>query len=136
MRRLFVCGFVTAMALGASFALADSPKQDKTPETEKSSNAQSSMKAYVDPETGQLTSRPTTQADAAALDSQFKEDFSKIQEIQKADGSTEWIFNGQVDSALVATRGADGKIGIVCAEHGVVHDHLAAPVVKGDRDEK
>ena len=136
MRCLFVCGFVTAMALAANFALADSPKQDKKPETEKSAAAQSGMKVYVDPETGQLTSRAATQADAAALDSQFQQDFSKIQEIQKADGSTEWVFNGQVDSALVARRGADGKLEMVCAEHGVVHDHLAAPVANGARDEK
>ena len=136
MRCLFVCGFVTAMALAANFALADSPKQDKKPETEKSAAAQSGMKVYVDPETGQLTSRPATQADAAALDSQFQQDFSKIQEIQKADGSTEWVFNGQVDSALVARRGADGKLEMVCAEHGVVHDQLAAPATTGARDEK
>ncbi len=136
MKRLIVFGFVTATALAANFALADSPKQDKKSQNEKPAVAQSGMKAYVNPETGQLTSRPATQADAAALDSAFKEDYSKIQEIHKADGSTEWIFNGQVDSALVATRGADGKIGIVCAEHGIVHDHLAAPLANGGRDER
>lgn len=135
MMRLLVCVVSAAFMAGASLAIADSPKQDKNAKAVDSGNAQAGMKAYVDPETGQLTSRPTTQADAAALDSQFKEDFSKIQEIKKSDGSTEWVFNGQVDSALIATRGADGKIGIACSEHGVVHDHLAAPT-KGGSDER
>jgi hypothetical protein len=127
-----------------SSALADAPQKVQKSDSAKSSEsadsgaAQAGMKAYVDPETGQLVSRPTTAADAAALDSAFQEDYSKIQEIHKADGSTEWVFNGQVDSAMVATRGADGKLMVTCQEHGVVHDHLDAPVPVGlgGRDEK
>lgn len=135
MQRLFIYGFSAMMVAGASFAFADSPKQDKKPEAGKSAGVEAGMKAYVDPETGQLTSRPTTQVDAGALDAQFKVDLSKIQEVKKADGSTEWLFNGQADSALIATRGADGKIGIVCAEHGVMHDHFVAPTTTGARDD-
>ncbi len=117
-------------------ALAAPPQEAQKSDATQSAAGQAGMKAYVDPETGQLVSRPTTQADAAALDSAFKEDYSKIQEINKADGSTEWVFNGQVDSALVARRGQDGKLEVVCAEHGVVHDHLEAPVAQGGRDER
>ncbi len=135
MKRLLVCGVMVALVAGASVAFADSSKQDKKPEAEKSAGVQTGMRAYVDPETGQLTSRPTTEVDAASLDAQFQPDKSKIQEIKRADGSTEWLFNGQADSAVIATRGADGKIGIVCAEHGIVHDHIAAPAATGARDD-
>lgn len=136
MNAFLTYGWVVAIALGANLAIA-APEQDGTRAQDKESGAaQAGMKAYVDPETGQLVSRPTTQADAVALDSAFTEDYSKIQEIHKADGSTEWIFNGQVDSAVVARRGADGKLRVVCAEHGVVHDLLKAPTSQGVRDEQ
>lgn len=117
-------------------ALAAPPQETQKSDATQNAAGQAGMKAYVDPETGQLVSRPTTQADAAALDSAFREDYGKIQEIHKADGSTEWVFNGQVDSALVARRGQDGKLEVVCAEHGVVHDHDEAPVARGGRDER
>lgn len=128
-----------ACLLGSAWmniAFAESPKDAQKSEANEQNAGQAAMKAYVDPETGQLTSRPTTQADAAALDAPFKEDYSKIQEIKKADGSTEWVFNGQVDSAIVAKRGADGKLRVVCAEHGVVHDLMQAPVSEGGRDDR
>jgi hypothetical protein len=125
------------VALAANFALAETTSKDSKAAPANSGVAQSGMKAYVDPQTGQLTSQPRTQAEAASLDSAFQEDYSKIQEIHKADGSIEWVFNGQVDSAIVAKRGADGKLEVVCAEHGVVHDHLKAPVTaQGGRDER
>ena len=124
------------MGAGSNAAVADSPKTEPAKAAPSPTAAQSGMKVYVDPQTGQLTSRPPSQAEAAKLDSAFKEDFSKIQEIHKADGSTEWIFNGQVDSAMVAKVGADGKVEVVCSEHGLVHDHLVAPVNQGGRDER
>jgi hypothetical protein len=136
MNRFFALGWIVTIAMGTNLANAAPPQEAAKPQARESGAGQAGMKAYVDPETGQLVSRPTTQADAAALDSAFKEDYSKIQEINKADGSTEWVFNGQVDSALVARRGQDGKLEVVCAEHGVVHDHLEAPVAQGGRDER
>ena len=136
MNRLFASCWIVMIATGTNLVIAAPPQEAPKAKAEVSVAGQAGMKAYVDPETGQLVSRPTTQADAAALDSAFKEDFSKIQEINKADGSTEWIFNGQVDSALVARRSQSGKLEVVCTEHGVVHDHLEAPVAQGGRDER
>ena len=136
MNRFFVCGILLVMAIGTNAAIADSSKQEPAKAASSPNAAQAGMKAYVDPQTGQLISRPPTPAEAAKLDSAFKEDYSKIQEIHKADGSTEWIFNGQVDSALVARVGADGKVEMVCSEHGVVHDHPVAPLSQGGRDER
>lgn len=136
MKTSHVVAMAVAMALGTNLAFADPPKEQAPAKPVQGSAGQAAMKAYVDPETGQLTSRPTSQADAAAADAMFQEDYSKIQEIHKADGSTEWVFNGQVDSAIVARRAADGQLEIECAEHGVVHDHLKAPVRQGVRDDR
>jgi hypothetical protein len=136
MKTFHVVALAVGVALGANPAFADPPKQEAQATPVKPVAGQSAMKAYVDPETGQLTSRPATQADAASAGAMFQEDYSKIQEIHKADGSTEWIFNGQVDSAIVARRGADGQLEIGCAEHGLVHDHLMAPARQGGRDDR
>lgn len=84
--------------------------------------AESGMKAYVDPETGGLVSKAVTpaQARAAALPAP---DMSKIQEIRHADGSIEWLFNGQSEEAMVVSRQQDGSLKLRCGVHGVIHDH-------------
>lgn len=110
---LFVCAAGGAAAAGA----ADKPAPKNTPTA-----AESGMKAYVDPETGGLVSKAATpqQARAAALPAP---DMSKIQEIHHADGSTEWLFNGQADEAMVVSRQQDGSLKLRCGVHGVIHDH-------------
>lgn len=111
---LFVCA-CGSVAAGNSGEKSAPVKHSPTP-------AESGMKAYVDPETGALTGKPGSkaQAEATALPAP---DMSKIQEIRHADGSLEWVFNGQAEEALVATRGSDGTLKVRCAQHGVVHDH-------------
>lgn len=122
-----------ALLAGAASAAADEQKATPTPTPP--ANAQSGVKAYVDPETGALRNSPANPADSRALDQAFIPDNSKVQEIRKADGSVEWILNGQADSTLIATRGSDGKLRVTCAEHGTVHDH--APIQNaGGRDEQ
>lgn len=122
-----------ALLAGAAGAVADEQKSTPAPAP---ANAQSAVKAYVDPETGALRNSPAHPADATALDQAFTQDSNKVQEIRKADGSTEWILNGQADSALVATRGSDGKLRVTCSEHGQVHDHAAPVQNQGGRDEQ
>jgi hypothetical protein len=136
MKMIHVVAIAMSMALGANLAVADPPGEPSKTKPAPPAAGQAAMKAYVDPETGQLTSRPATQADADALNAPFQDDPGKVQEIRKADGSTEWILNGQADSALIATRGTDGKLEIACAEHGVVDEHAKAPAEKGGRDER
>jgi hypothetical protein len=123
---------VVAITCASGFVQAGEPPVGK-PQTTVNESA---VKMYVDPESGRLVSRPANATQAAALDGQFQQDFSKVQEIHKTDGSIEWVFNGQVDSALVAKRDANGKLQIVCSEHGQVHDHLNAPLAKGKRDDR
>lgn len=71
MKLPWVLGVALTFAL-ANFAFADPTSKESKAPAEKAGVAQTGMKAYVDPETGQLTSRPATQADAAArLTSRF-----------------------------------------------------------------
>lgn len=127
---------ILGITLLASAAAAVADEQKATPPHAPPANAQSAVKAYVDPETGALRSSPANPADAQALDQAFVPDNSKVQEIRKADGSIEWVLNGQADSTLVATRGSDGKLRVTCAEHGTVHDHAAPMQNQGGRDEQ
>ena len=117
----------------AGDVLAGKPEKTAPPPATSGGVAESGMRAYVNPESGALVSRPATrsQADALALP---EPDMSKIREIKHTDGSTTWQFNGQVNEALVAQRGADGKLRVRCGEHGVVHDHAELqPEVSNER---
>lgn len=121
-------GLLLCAAGGAAAAQAGNGGAEATPTA-----AESGMKAYVDPETGGLVSKAATsaQARAAALPAP---DMSKIQEIHHADGSTEWLFNGQADEAMVGSRAQDGRLALRCGVHGVIHDHgTAATEAANDR---
>ncbi|MEO8010300.1 MAG: hypothetical protein ABI650_01510 [Dokdonella sp.] len=85
------------------------------------------VKVYVDPESGALVSRAANAQQAEAVGSgQFRQDFSKIEEKRHVDGTIEWVFNGQVDSALKMVKGEDRTLEVLCAEHGERHLHAAA----------
>ena len=90
MKQLLRLGVIAAITCGTGLAQAGEPPAEKTQTTAN----ESAVKMYVDPESGQLVNRPANAAQAAALDAQFQQDFSKVQEIHKADGSIEWVFNG------------------------------------------
>lgn len=82
------------------------------------------IRAYADPETGAVTARPASPQQDRAL--AFPPiDMNKIKEIRNADGSTTWLHEN-VQEAIVATRGSDGKVALTCAEHGVVDAHVKA----------
>ena len=122
-----ICGVLfTLTAQAASVDVKPAKTHAAQAATKAVSGMQSDMRAYVDPESGQLVGAPVTpqqKADAARATS--IEDYSKIQTIEKADGSTEWVFNDQVMESVVATRDADGKLQVKCVEHGMVHDDAA-----------
>ncbi len=119
-----VCGALfTLTAQAASVDVKPAKKHAAQATTKAVSDTQSDMRAYIDPESGQLVGAAiTAQQKADASKAASVEDFSKIQTIEKADGSTEWVFNDQVMESVVATRGSDGKLLVKCVEHGVVHD--------------
>ncbi|MGB8635615.1 MAG: hypothetical protein WCD36_10060 [Rhodanobacteraceae bacterium] len=100
--------------------------------------AQSGVKIYIDPATGEWSQTPVTaeqQHNAAA--SALPADASKVTQVMHADGSIEYRMNGQGMTAVTATRGADGKLHIMCSEHGLEHVHTAQPALeKGEPDER
>jgi len=123
-----LCIFVSAASLAA----------DTTPKNAKAGVAapvagEAGVRAYADPETGAVTARPASAQQDRVLNLP-PIDMSKIKEIRNADGSTTWIHEN-VQEAVVATRGSDGKLALTCAEHGVIDGHVktAAQEVANDR---
>ncbi|MEZ5440803.1 MAG: hypothetical protein R3F15_04885 [Lysobacterales bacterium] len=84
------------------------------------------VRAYVDPETGQLTSRAVTpeqqQADAQATE--FSQDATQVELATAADGSPMYILNGQFEMALTAQTRADGSLQLGCTQ--IEHQGLSA----------
>lgn len=131
---LSVFGFIAVAATASAHQPAAEPATEKTPVSAPA--VDSAIKVYVDPESGALVSRPPNAAQAAALGrDEFRQDFSRIEEIRKADGSIEWVFNGQVDSALSVVKQDDGSLDVVCSEHGQAHVH-AGGARQGAADER
>lgn len=124
-------------------AHADNPKTPSNAPAPASANgaAEPGMKIYVDPATGKWTDRPVTeeqQREAAAQVDTF--DASKVETINHPDGSIEYRMNGQLVDTIVATRGADGKLHMVCSQHGLeehVHGAMSTTTsTQGARDDR
>lgn len=125
---LAAIGGLCACLSAAPSAADTAPKNPKTAVA-----GEAGVRAYADPETGAVTARSASPQQDSAL--AFPPiDMSKIKEVRNADGSTTWLHEN-VQEAIVATRGSDGKIALTCAEHGVVDDHVktAAQEVANDR---
>lgn len=103
---------------------------------------QGGMRVYVDPATGQLVSAPGTDSQrvAAASDSSFSQDVSRITEATAADGSKMYILNGEFELALSASADASGKLHYACnnAEHAALAptDHASAHATAAARDDR
>ena len=129
---LAAIGGLCACISAAPSAADTAPKNPKTAVAAPVAG-EAGVRAYADPETGAVTARPASPQQDRAL--AFPPiDMSKIKEIRNADGSTTWLHEN-VQEAIVATRGSDGRIALTCAEHGVVDDHVktAAQEVANDR---
>ena len=100
--------------------------------------AQSGVKIYIDPATGEWSQTPVTaEQQHAAAQAAPADDPSKVTQMMHADGSIEYRMNGQGMSAVTATRGADGKLHIQCSEHGLEHMHHAkSSSQEGHADER
>lgn len=109
---------VVSLLLAGSCAAATPDTTAETRASAPSTNVEG-MRAYVDPETGALTSKPNGDMRAP----EFEPQSHLIEEVQHANGMTEWKFNGQVNEAVVATVGKDGDIKTYCSTHGVVDGH-------------
>ena len=69
---------------------------------------------------------PAERARAAAAAAATGPDMSRIEEIQHADGSTEWVFNGQSEETITLVRDAQGKPHVRCNGLDAGHAHQAA----------
>ena len=88
---------------------------------------QEAVRAYVDPETGTLTTTPPP----GSVPELAAPDMSKIVEIQHPNGMTEWQFNGQAMDATMA-KVVDGELVTWCSQHGTYHAHEADTVESND----
>ena len=84
------------------------------------------MRAYIDPESGQLTTRAITpdQQEATAQATEFTQDASQIELSTAADGSPMYVLNGQFEMALSAQTRADGSLQLGCTQ--IEHQGLSA----------
>lgn len=89
-----------------------------------------SMRVYVDPETGQLTSEPDKGTILPAPERRME----LIERIDHPNGTVQVNFHGQADEFMVAARKEDGALATWCAEHGEVHAHEAV-AAEGRDDE-
>lgn len=109
-----------ALACAASWSVAAtepaSSKPAKTAEATEA-KAEQGMRAYVDPETGALSSTPVTaeqQQAAETPDPAFRQDDAGVAVIRMPDGSRMAHLQGRFEVAMVATVAADGSIQTEC----------------------
>lgn len=122
-RALLLAGILAGAPLAAA--------EDTNPPARHSESAVSEgMRAYVDPETGQLTSVPDKGAILPAPERRME----LIERIDHPNGMVQVNFHGQADEFMVAARKEDGSLATWCAEHGEVHVHEAA-AAEGRDDE-
>ena len=111
--------------LCAPLALAS---DDAAPSKDSDSTVNQGMRAYVDPETGQLTSVP----DKSALLPAPERRMELIERIDHPNGMVQVNFHGQAEEYMVAARKEDGSLATWCVEHGEVHAHEAAAAEGSD----
>lgn len=111
-----------ALLAGASLqAYAESPDQTAAEPPAAEAASADAMRAYVDPETGTLTSTPP--ANMPRTPGFPERQMDLIQKIDHPNGMTEWRFNGQANEVMMAKVEADGKVATWCEEHGAEHVH-------------
>lgn len=84
-----------------------------------SSAAESGLRVYVDPQSGELVSQPVTEEQrqqAAATEAAFNQDNSDLVSVRMPDGSVMVDLQGRFQQATVATVQADGSIRTYCAD--------------------
>ena len=108
---------VPVAALAASSTPSE-PTGKTTPKVQPAPAAQGQLRAYIDPETGQLIDHPVTEEQKRAAQQATKAPGAGVvQMFHHADGSIEVVLNGAADSELIATVGKDGKVKMECTDN-------------------
>ncbi|MCF6202902.1 MAG: hypothetical protein L3J59_04410 [Methylococcaceae bacterium] len=103
--------FSIAVSLATVSGCQQQNGESSTPATNQMSSSPNQM-AYIDPETGELTSKP---ANSAGLENNHPSlttniDLPKLEEVSHPDGTVTTKLNGRYRSHLVATIGCNGKM--------------------------
>lgn len=120
--RITCCGVAACCILivATSMAAIAAPPSSSTPADKRPPAAASApqMRAYIDPETGQLIDHPVTEEQKqAARQGMNVPAAGVVQTFHHADGSIEVVLNGAADSELIATVGKDGKVRMECTDN-------------------
>ena len=137
-------GWAAVLAAAVGISAAHASDQDASPAPVAEANparAESGMRAYIDPETGQLTNAPATDAQRQQASSDnllFREDDVGLVEIHKADGSSMIRLEGRYQQATVAQTSADGQLQTYCsdADHLDIGKHTHPVAAGPTRDER
>ena len=120
--------FCIAILSTAATALAsETPQNDKPAQAPAATDGAAAMRVFVDPATGELVSKPVTEAQryAAEADTSFEETKSRAVESAATDGSPMVILNGEAEVALSVHSDAQGHLHTACNEAS--HQHQATP---------
>ena len=106
---------------------------DDTSRQAKPAQAESGLRAYVDPETGQLTSQPVTAEQkraSEAVDPTFRQDDEGLQIVYFEDGSSMMDLQGRFEQATVVEVQSDASLRTYCsdADHLRLGKHAHAPL--------
>jgi hypothetical protein len=115
-RTLFVtiAAAIAASAWIATPAVAQSPDESPT-DAAVSARGVGGVRAYVDPETGKLTSPPDEAIDRKKPTGGLRApDVTKLRQEVLADGTVLLHLNGQFHIASTVVRTADGRLEAVC----------------------
>ena len=124
---LFAC--VSFSLVSICVSAEDSATADNSPNKPVAgTTAQTQMRAYVDPATGRLI--PISPAQRTPTE--FQSDPSKVTHERRADGTEIDYLNGQGQQAIVARRGKDGKLQLICTD--AAEAKIAAPLKDQSND--
>ena len=99
--------FCIAILSTAATALAsETPQNDKPAQAPAATDGAAAMRVFVDPATGELVSKPVTEAQryAAEADTSFEETKSRAVESAATDGSGDWLGARQGLARVPASR--------------------------------
>lgn len=126
--------FSIAVGLATVSGCQQQNGESLTPATEKNRVSTSAKQmAYIDPETGELTSKPADSADLDNTSLTTGLDRPKLEEFTLPDGTVGMKLNGRFRNHLVAKIGCNGKMQM---EHESNPDLVAPKCAESQEGEK